>query len=593
MRVLWILLLLTLTGAAQTPSDQANQLFEQAFEEQLKLRPMELSRLGRSEGNDRWDDLSDAAAKAQIELTRRWVERIRASVDPTALDKQTRLSYDLFMLQAANDEEEYRFRHHSYPVNQMHGWQGEIPSFLANVHRIDSVADARAYIARLRGIKPLLGQLIVQLKERESRGIMPPQFVFTHCIESSKKLLAGPPFQADGPACILWTDFQAKLDKLQLAADVRGKLLGEARQALLESVGPGYRELIAVLEDQQKRATQDDGVWKLPEGDAFYTSTVKRITTTELTPEQIHQLGLSEVARIHGEMGEIMKQVGFKGSLQEFFAFLRDSEQFYYPDTDEGRAQYMRDAEAIVNAMRGRLDELFITKPKAPMIVKRVEAFREKSAGKAFYESPAPDGSRPGIYYANLYRTKDMPRYQMEALAYHEGIPGHHMQLSIAQEMTGLPKFRRFGGGFTAYIEGWGLYCEKLPGEIGFYKDPYSNFGRLAMELFRACRLVVDTGIHSKRWTRQQAIDYYTQNTPNSKEDCTRMVERHVVMPGQATAYKIGMNRILELRDKARRELGARFDLREFHEVVLTNGALPLTTLERLVDEYVKAKRRP
>lgn len=568
---LFLLVLLTATlVVAQTPSEQAHQLFEEAFNEGLKLRPMESSRLGLKQGNDRWDDLSDQAAEAQLAVTRRYLERVR-QLDRSKLDPQTRLSYDLFVQQAEDEIADFRFRNHSYPVNQMHGWQGEIPSFLLNVHRVDDVADAKAYIARLRGVRALMTQLVGQLREREKLGIMPPRFVFAHCIESCQKFL-------DQKPNILLTDFESKVKDAALVA--------EARQALTDSVEPGYRELIACLQDQQTRATDDDGVWKLPDGAAFYANAVQRITTTRMTPDQIHELGLAEVKRIQGEMSQIMQKVGFQGTLPEFFAFLRDSEQFYYPDTEQGRADYMRDAEGIVNAMRARLGDLFLTQPKAPMIVKRVESFREKSAGKAFYEAPAPDGTRPGIYYANLYRTRDMPHYQMEALAYHEGIPGHHMQISIAQEMQGLPQFRRYGG-YTAYIEGWGLYCEKLPGEIGFYKDPYSDFGRLSMELFRACRLVVDTGIHHKRWTRQQAIDYYTSNTPNSRDDCVRMVERHVVMPGQATAYKIGMNRILELREKARKALGDKFDLRQFHEVVLTNGALPLTVLEGLVDEYI------
>jgi uncharacterized protein (DUF885 family) len=239
--------------------------------------------------------------------------------------------------------------------------------------------------------------------------------------------------------------------------------------------------------------------------------------------------------------------------------------------------------------MKSRLDELFITKPKADIIVKAVESFREKSAGKAFYQRGTPDGSRPGTYYANLYDMTAMPIYQMEALAYHEGIPGHHMQLSIAQELQDIPKFRKFGG-YTAYTEGWGLYTELLPKEIGMYSDPYSDFGRLAMELWRACRLVVDTGIHSKKWTREEGIKYYVDNTPNAESDAVKMVERHIVMPSQATAYKIGMNKILELRENARKALGDTFDIREFHDVVLTNGAVPLTILEELVGEWVASK---
>ena len=285
-------------------------------------------------------------------------------------------------------------------------------------------------------------------------------------------------------------------------------------------------------------------------------------------------------------MREIMKKVDFKGDLQAFFEFMRNDEQFYYPETDEGRQRYLDEATAYIDTMKGELDKLFITKPKADLTVKRVETFREKSAGKAFYQQPAPDGSRPGLYYANLYDMKAMPTYQMEALAYHEGIPGHHMQIALKQELEGLPMFRKFGG-YTAYSEGWGLYSELIPKEIGFYKDPYSDFGRLAMELWRACRLVVDTGIHTKKWTREQGIEYYVSNTPNAKSDAVKMVERHIVMPSQATAYKVGMIKILDLRAKAKKALGDKFDIRKFHDVVLTSGALPLNVLEDMVDDYI------
>lgn len=285
-----------------------------------------------------------------------------------------------------------------------------------------------------------------------------------------------------------------------------------------------------------------------------------------------------------------MKEVGFEGTLQDFFKFMREDEQFYYENNEQGRQKYLSEAKNAINKMKARLDELFLTKPEADIVVKAVEPFREKSAGKAFYQQPAMDGSRPGTYYANLYDMEAMPTYQLEALAYHEGIPGHHMQLAIAQELDSLPMFRKVEG-YGAYTEGWGLYSELLPKEIGFYEDPYSDFGRLAMELWRSIRLVVDTGIHSKKWSRDEAIDYYVKNSPNAESDAVKMVERHIVMPGQATAYKIGMNKIVELREYAKKELGKDFDLREFHDVVLTNGSVPLNVLEELVVEWVQTKK--
>jgi uncharacterized protein (DUF885 family) len=282
--------------------------------------------------------------------------------------------------------------------------------------------------------------------------------------------------------------------------------------------------------------------------------------------------------------------VNFAGSLQEFFDFMEKDPRYYFTNNEEGRQAYLDSATAIIENMKGRLDELFITKPRADLEVKRVEAFREQSAGKAFYYRPAPDGSRPGYYYANLYDMAAMPKYEMEALAYHEGVPGHHMQIAIAQELEGLPKFRTLGG-YTAYIEGWGLYCEAIPKEIGLYANPYSDFGRLAMELWRACRLVVDTGIHSKRWTREDGMNYYRKNTAAAEFEVESMVDRHIVIPSQATAYKIGMMKIMDLRNMARQQLGNKFDIREFHDVVLTSGALPLDVLEELVNQWIFEKQ--
>jgi len=340
----------------------------------------------------------------------------------------------------------------------------------------------------------------------------------------------------------------------------------------------------------KEKATNEAGVWKMEGGVNFYALKLKEETTTKLSPEEVFQLGLDEVARIHREMQAIIEEVKFDGGLQEFFAYMRESKEFYYSNTEEGKSEYLADAIAIIDTMRTRLDALFITKPKAALTVKAVEAFREKAAGKAFYQQAAPDGSRPGIYYANTYDMRDMPKYQMEALAYHEAIPGHHMQLSIAQELEGIPRFRRLDGRYTAYIEGWGLYSEYLPKEMGFYENPYSDFGRLAMELWRACRLVVDVGIHIKKWNRQEAIDYYKNNTPNAENDCIKMVERHMVMPAQATTYKIGMITMLELKNKAKKDLVEQFDIKEFHEVLLTNGAVPLDVLQDLVEDYIITK---
>jgi uncharacterized protein (DUF885 family) len=444
----------------------------------------------------------------------------------------------------------------------------------------------------LNAIPKLFDQVMVNLRAREDKGVLAPRFVFPLVLDACRKVIGGKPFDSSENNSPLLDDFTKKVGALKdvdLAA--RDRLLDNARKALTDSVKPAYEKLIAFLEEQSKRAKDDAGVWKFPDGKDFYRSALHRATTTNLSASAIHETGLKEVARIHGEMRKIKDKVGFKGDLPAFFKFMREDRQFYLPDTDEGRAKYLAQAVTIVDAMKKRLDELFITKPKADMVVKAVEKFREKSAGKAFYQQPAPDGSRPGMFYVNLRELHNNPTYELESLAHHEGIPGHHMQIAIAQELIGIPKFRKFSHAYTAYTEGWGLYSELTPKEIGMYEDPYSDFGRLSLELWRAGRLVVDTGLHDKKWTREQAIDYLKQNTSNSEADCVDSINRYIVMPGQATAYKIGMIKILELREKAKKQLGNKFDLRQFHEVVLTNGAVPLDLLEELVEDWIKSKQ--
>jgi len=571
-------------------SQRANDFFEKSFNESVDRNPVFQAQLGIKKDYDKWNDISDENTQKELEITKGELQWLRDSINFDALDDQTQISYDLFVLNAENEINNFEYRFHNYPVNQMFGTHSQIPSFLINLHRITNVEDANAYILRLINIESLFEQLLVNLKVREEKGIIPPKFVFPRVIADSENILVGKPFDNSGENSTILDDFVKKVNALDTIDDnVKKELIQSAGNALETYVKPSYEKLIAFMRDQESRATTADGAWKFPDGEDFYNIALKRTTTTELTADEIHDIGLREVERIHGEMKDIMATVGFEGSLQEFFQFMRTDDQFYYPNTDQGKEDYMKDATALIDNMKSRLDELFLTKPKAEMIVKRVEAFREQSTGKAFYNRPAPDGSRPGYYYANLYNTQDMPNYDMEALAYHEGIPGHHMQIAIAQELENVPKFRKFGG-YTAYIEGWGLYSEFLPKEMGLYADPFSDFGRLAAELWRSCRLVVDTGIHSNKWTREEGIQYYKKNTPGSDRDCERMVERHIVMPSQATAYKVGMMKILELRELAQDELGDKFDIREFHDVVLKNGAVPLNILEKLVNDWIDGK---
>ncbi len=574
----------------QEESERLDDFFEREFQKDLDESPMLQTRLGIRKDYGSWDNFSHLKYAEDLEKAKKRLKFLKDSINEDALTQDAALSYRLYRQQLENEIEDYEFRFYNYPVNQMFGVHANLPAFLINMHKIDSVSDAEAYISRLKKFPKVMEDVKKGLELREMNQIMPPSFVFAHTIEASKNLISGKPFEKSADRSALLADFTEKVEKLDISAQQKSSLIGEAQEALVNSVKPAYEDLIASLEDQYQRSTQEHGVWKFPKGKEFYNTALKRMTTTDLTAEEIHEIGLREVARIHKEMEEIKEEVGFEGSLQDFFKFMREDEQFYYANTPEGKERYLTEAKEIINTMKGRLDELFLTKPEADIVVKAVEPFREKSAGKAFYQQPALDGSRPGTYYANLYDMKAMPVYQMEALAYHEGIPGHHMQLAIAQELENLPMFRKLGI-YTAYVEGWGLYSEIIPKEIGFYDDPYSDFGRLAMELWRSIRLVVDTGIHDKKWTREEAISYYVENSPNAESDAVKMVERHIVMPGQATAYKIGMNKILELREKARKDLGEKFDIREFHDVVLTRGAIPLNILEDHVNEWIEEKK--
>jgi uncharacterized protein (DUF885 family) len=572
-------------------SRQANAFFDRVYDRAVDRSPMQQTMLGLKKDYGKWNDISDEFAQQELEITKQVLDSLHMLFKPEQLDEQTRISYTLFEEECKQSIDMFKWRFHDYPVNQMGGMHAEVPAFLINMHTVSNKKEAEDYISRLNGIGPLFDQLLVNLKKREELNIIPPAFVFPLVLQDCRNIIGGQPFEKGNGVNPLLEDFNTKISALKDIDEASKKdLTTRATTALSDVVKPAYEKLIAYWQQLEKKATRDDGAWKLPDGNAFYDAALQRTTTTKLTADQIHEIGLKEVARIHNEMRVIMKKVNFKSDdLRAFFDFMRTDKQFYYPNTAEGKEAYRVKAVQLIDDMKGQLDKLFLTKPVAGIEVKAVEPFREKSAGGAFYEEPALDGSRPGRYYINLYNMADQATYQMEALAYHEGIPGHHMQIAIAQELKGIPKFRMHGGN-TAYVEGWGLYSELLPKEIGYYQDPYSDFGRLAMELFRAARLVVDTGIHRKKWTREQALQYFHENTPNPEGDNKKEIERYIVWPSQATGYKIGMNKILELREEAKRNLGDKFDIREFHDVVLTSGPVPMNILEEMVKSWTAKK---
>ena len=568
-------------------NDRLDAWFETKFMENVRAYPQFMTSLGMDERQDEWNDPSRSYQLEQLDRTREALAEMKELFDFDALDADGQLSYRLFEKNADDALAEKDWWDHGYTYTQMRGSHSAMPTFLMNQHKIKDVEDAENYLTRLETMDDVLDERTRQARAKFEKGIASPQFVYDFVIESAQNIISGSPVEEDSETLnLLLEDFRKKTADLKIEDDVREALYERAIKAILNDVAPTYRRIIAEMERQKALATTDDGVWKLPDGEAYYASRLKVMTTTDMTADEIHDLGLAEVDRIHAEMREIMKKVEFDGTLQEFFEFTRTDKQFFKPETQRGRDAYLREATKFIDDMKVRLPEVFNKMPKAELEVRAVEAFREKAAGKAFYNRPAPDGSRPGIYYANLYRMDAMPVYQMEALAYHEGVPGHHMQLSISQELEGVPSFRKYGR-FTAYSEGWGLYSEYLPKEMGLYEDPYSDFGRLAMELWRAARLVVDTGLHDKKWTRLEATEYLMTNTPNPESDCLKAIERYIVMPGQATAYKIGMNKILELREAAKEELGDDFDIRDFHDAILATGPVPLDIMEEQVDAYI------
>jgi len=489
----------------------------------------------------------------------------------------------LYLLDFAEKSEKYRY--HNYPVNQLFGVQNGYPSFMEAQHQINTEEDAQNYLSRLQKVKVKFEQTLEGLKIREEKGIIPPKFVIERVLTEMTNFVNQPIHEN-----ILYASLKSKMEKAKdFPQEKQQQILASAESDIKNYVHPAYQLFIDYFTVLKDKAGNDDGFWHLPNGDEAYQEQLRFFTTTNYTADQIHQLGLSEVDRIQAEIMTILAEQGFDTSkgFSHAIETLAADERFYYPDTDAGRAQILTDYQTILDEINAGLDSAFRIRPKAGMKVERIPEFKEKTAPGAYYQQPSIDGSRPGKFFANLYDIKATPKYSMRTLAYHEGIPGHHFQIAVAMELDGLPFFRKIPV-FTAYTEGWALYAEHLAWELGFEKDPFDNIGRLQAELFRAVRLVVDTGIHAKHWTRQQAIDYMKTNTGMALSDVTAEIERYIVMPGQATSYKIGMMKILSLREKAKKALGDKFDLRDFHDVVLKNGAVPLDVLERLVNKYIK-----
>ena len=588
--------------AAATPeqvkaeSARLNAWFDAQYEQQLQFSPIQLSFQGRKELNDQLDDMSEAGLRKQLAWMEASVKEMESGFDYARLDPETRLSWDLWKRQYENARDGLPFLADGYPFDQMSGMQNLVPTFLINFHKVDEEKDYLAYVSRLQQVPVAFDQLLERARASATQGIRPPKFAYEGVIDQSKKVVAGAPF-SDGPDSALWADAQAKADALardgKVSAGRAAELKELAKQALLENVAPGYARVIAFAEEELPQAAVNaTGVGTThPNGKAYYEYQLRQNTTTGMNAEQIHELGLAEVARLRGELEALQKKMGIEGDLQAFFEHVRNDPARVYPNTDAGRQAYIDQASADIANIKTHLPEYFGLLPKADLVVKRVEAFREQDGAAQHYYPSTPDGSRPGVYYAHLSDMNAMPKTELEVIAYHEGLPGHHMQIAIAQELTGIPKFRTQYN-TTAYAEGWGLYSEWLAKEIpDTYKTDYAEYGRLMSEMWRAIRLVVDTGLHAKGWTEQQAIDYFTTNSSVPAAAIKSEVQRYLVNPGQATAYKVGMIRIQELRRKAEAELGDKFDIRGFHDAVLGGGALPLDLLERRVDGWIADRK--
>ena len=577
--------------AAVTQSEDARlaAFFEQAFQERIALSPQQMTSLGLKTDYDKLDDNTDAAAARSLALAERQLLQLNDQFNPQTLSADSRLSWRLFEYGVEQARLSNRWRDWGYQFAANGNPTTGLPVFMINNHRVTSVSDAEAYVARLIEAERVMGEISATLRARAAAGVISPVFVFAPTIANTGAIIAGAPFD-DGADNPVWADFQRKVGALEADAATKERLLAEGRAALTGPWRRGYEGVLTALGEvgAQAGAMPDNagGVWRLPEGEAFYNARLQLSTTTDLTADQIHEIGLAEVARLQGEMQTIMTRVGFTGSLQAMFAYLKTDPRFQYPNTPEGKEQYLTDARAFVAQVMAAAPQWFSDLPESALEVRAVEPWREATASIAFYNSPAPDGSRPGIYYVNLSDMTQVLKPQIEGISYHEGAPGHHFQIAYAQEMEGLPRFRRFGG-YGAYAEGWGLYAERLGKEMGFYEDPYSDFGRLSTELWRAVRLVTDTGLHAKRWSREQAIDYFRRNSLLSERDIVKEVERYLTNPGQATSYKIGELKIMELRARAQAALGDRFDIRDFHAVVLGSGSVPLDVLEDQVDTWI------
>ena len=570
------------TAPAQDKATRLSALYEQYWEEQLKLNPLAATFQGDPRYNDQLPNFFSADYRAQGRaFTERWLKTIE-SIGPEGLTGQDLLSYEIFVRDAKLALEGDRFPGWQQPINQFYNIAAMAVQLGSGTgaQPFKTVQDYDNWRKRGARIPELFDQAIANSREGMQSGVVQPRALMVKVLPQLDALIKP---KADDT--LFWMPVK-NLPASFSDAD-KARITVEYRQMIEGELLPAYKRLRSFIKDEYMPKTRTSaGMAALPDGDAWYAYNARTSTTTDLTPAQIHQIGLDEVARIHGEMRKLIAEVGFKGDLQAFFKFMQNDKRFSFKSEEALLAHY-RGLEAKINA---KIPEQFSLLPKAPFEIRPVEPFRAQSAAGGSYMSPSEDGTRPGIFYVNTYDLPTRKTWDAEDLYLHEAIPGHHFQIALQQELTNLPKFRRFGGE-TAFSEGWGLYAESLGKDLGVYTDPYDYFGYLQNELWRAIRLVVDTGLHSKGWTREQVIKYMLDNSAESETQATAEAERYMAIPGQALAYKIGELKIKELRARAERALGNRFDVRAFHAEVLKDGAVPLSVLERKVDRWIASQQ--
>ncbi len=572
-------------SAGTAEDERLLEFFSRSFTRELEDAPEFMTALGMKKRYSEWGDYSEAFIEKSGKATIADTAFMRDQINRSALSPSMQVSYDVFLFRNEQRTANYPFRYHNYEASHFGGPHQSIPNLLINQHRIDEVSDAEAFIARLNATPVVMQQATDFMRASAAKGLTLPRFSYELMLLDARKVMSGHPFEGTGENEI-FSAFRKKLDKTTIPEAQKTRLLAEAEKAMINRLKPAYDLFLDVTADIGRSVKADHGVGTLPDGKAFYNERIAAHTTLGIPAADIHALGLSEVARLSADMKAVKKRLRFRGTLAQFYQDLRTNPKYLYPSTPKGRADYLERALYLQQKAAAAIPSVFGTLPKAPVDVKRMEPFLEGGQTIAFYNSPSPDGARPGYVFYNLASMATLPKWQMAALAFHEGIPGHHLQISIAQEAATIPEFRKYTG-FTAFVEGWALYTEYLAGEMGLYENDLDEVGRITMELWRACRLVVDTGIHAYGWSRDKSVKYFLANTALTRDNIVREIDRYFVYPGQACAYQIGRNRILELRETARKQLGPKFDLRKFHDAVLGNGAVPLPVLETIVTAWI------